>query len=130
LPGDLLASSKAIAGRVDRELRKGVPPIMAEPERKSELFAEAFADARKGAANTVTLDSYTAPDGVVVYRKTSPDSVPLARTHPRALCFAPARPRGLRRGFFSLYLSVCKFATGCLLGLHSGMIMVSLNNQN
>jgi hypothetical protein len=75
LPGDLLASSKAMAGWVDRELRKGIPPIMAEPERKWERCAKAFADARKGAANTVTLDSYTAPDGVVLYRKTSPDSV-------------------------------------------------------
>jgi hypothetical protein len=61
LPGEPLASSKAMAGRVDRELRKGAPPIMAEPERKWERFAEAFAAA---------LDSYTAPDGVIVYRKT------------------------------------------------------------
>lgn len=70
LPGDLLATSKAMAGRVDRELRKGASPITAEPERKWERFAEAFAAARKGGSSTVTLDSYTGPDGVVVYRKT------------------------------------------------------------
>lgn len=70
LPGELLASSKAMAGKVDRALRNGSSPITAEPERKWERFAEAFAAARKGAPPGVTLDSYTAPDGVTIYRKT------------------------------------------------------------
>ncbi|MBD8532317.1 MULTISPECIES: hypothetical protein [unclassified Massilia] len=70
LPGELLATSKAMAGKVDRELRNGSSPITAEPERKWERFAEAFAAARKGAPPGVTLESYTEPDGVIIYRKT------------------------------------------------------------
>jgi hypothetical protein len=70
LPGDLLATSKRMAGAVDRELRKGSSPITAEPERKWERFAEAVAGAHVNAVSEVTLDSYTAGDGVVVYRKT------------------------------------------------------------
>jgi hypothetical protein len=69
-PGELLASSKAMAGKVDRALRNGSSPITAEPERKWERFAEAFAAARKDAPPGVTLESYTAPDGVTIYRKT------------------------------------------------------------
>ena len=70
LPGDLLKSSRAMAGRIDRELRNGASPISAEPERKWERFAEAFAAARTSGGNTVTLDSYTSPDGVIIYRRT------------------------------------------------------------
>jgi hypothetical protein len=90
LPGELLASSKAMAGRVDRELRKGASVITAEPDRKWERFAEAFAAARKGASNTVTLDSYTAPDGVIVYRKTVGD---------RVSCYRSGSVGGLTTGF-------------------------------
>ena len=60
-PGELLATSKAMAGKADRALRNGSSPITAEPERKWEGFAEAFAAARKGAPPGVTLESYTAP---------------------------------------------------------------------
>ena len=70
LPGDLLKSSRAMAGRIDRELRNGASPISAEPERKWERFAEAFAAARISGDHTVTLDSYTSPDGVIIYRTT------------------------------------------------------------
>jgi len=70
LPGDLLKSSRAMAGRIDRELRNGASPISAEPERKWERFAEAFAAARISGDRTVTLDSYTSPDGVIIYRTT------------------------------------------------------------
>jgi hypothetical protein len=80
VPGDLLASSKAMAGRVDRELRKGAGVITAEPDRKWERFAEAFAAARTGATRAVTLDSYTEPDGVIVYRKTVGDRVSCYRS--------------------------------------------------
>jgi hypothetical protein len=59
-----------MAGRIDRELRKGSSPISAEPERKWERFAEAFAAARTSGDRTVTLDSYTSPDGVIIYRTT------------------------------------------------------------
>jgi hypothetical protein len=70
LPGELLKSSRAMAGRIDRELRKGSSPISAEPERKWERFAEAFDAARTSGDRTVTLDSYTSPDGVIIYRTT------------------------------------------------------------
>ena len=90
LPGDLLASSKAMAGRVDRELRKGASPITAEPERKWERFADAVAGARAGAARTVALDSYTSPDGVIIYRKTVGD---------RVACYRSGSVGGLVTGF-------------------------------
>jgi hypothetical protein len=90
--GDLLASSKAMAGRVDRELRKGANPITAEPERKWERFAEAFDAARKGADRAVTLDSYTSPDGVVTYRKT---------VGGRVACYRSGSVGGLVTGFGS-----------------------------
>lgn len=59
-----------MAGQVDRDLRKGSSPITAEPERKWERFAEAFAAARASRPPGLTLESYTAPDGVTIYRKT------------------------------------------------------------
>ena len=90
LPGDLLAASKAMAGRVDRELRKGASPITAEPERKWERFAAAFAAARKGGSGTVTLDSYIGPDGVIVYRKT---------VGSRVSCYRSGSVGGLVTGF-------------------------------
>jgi hypothetical protein len=92
LPGELLARSKAMAGPVDRELRKGGSPITAEPERKWERFAAAFAAARKDASRSVTLDSYTAPDGVVVYRKT---------VGGRVSCYRSGSVGGLVTGFGS-----------------------------
>ena len=90
LPGELLASSKAMAGGIDRELRKGASPITAEPERKWERFAEAFAAARTNAPNTVTLESYSAPDGVVIYRKTAGG---------KARCYRSGSVGGLVTGF-------------------------------
>ncbi|QNA88821.1 hypothetical protein G4G28_10555 [Massilia sp. Dwa41.01b] len=70
LPGDLLASSRRMAGRIDRELRKGGSPITAEPDRKWQRFAEAVAGAHAEPGGAVTLARYTAPDGVTIYRKT------------------------------------------------------------
>lgn len=69
LPGELLAASRRMAGGIDRALRNGASPITAEPERKWERFAGMVASARTSAA-AVSLDSYTAPDGITVYRKT------------------------------------------------------------
>lgn len=69
-PGDLLATSRRMAGRIDRELRKGGSPITAEPDRKWERFADAVAGARVAPAGDVTLAVHTAPDGVTIYRKT------------------------------------------------------------
>ena len=90
LPGDLLTSSRAMAGRIDRALRKGASPISAEPERKWERFAEAFAAARTSGDRTVTLDSYTSPDGVVIYRRTIGG---------RSSCYRSGSVGGLVTGF-------------------------------
>jgi hypothetical protein len=90
LPGDLLKSSRAMAGRIDRELRKGASPISAEPERKWERFAEAFAAARTSADRSVTLDSYTSPDGVIIYRTTIGG---------RSRCYRSGSVGGLVTGF-------------------------------
>jgi hypothetical protein len=90
LPGELLKSSRAMAGRIDRELRKGASPISAEPERKWERFAEAFAAARTSGDRTVTLDSYTSPDGVIIYRKTIGG---------RSSCYRTGSVGGLVTGF-------------------------------
>lgn len=79
-PDGLLATSKAMAGPVDRALRNGASPITAEPDRKWERFAQAFAAARTGSVNTVTLDSHTAADGVVTYRKTAGNRVACYRS--------------------------------------------------
>jgi len=70
LPGDLLASSRAMAGGIDRALRHGSSPITAEPDRKWERFADAVAGARIDRSRNVTLSSYTQADGVIVYRRT------------------------------------------------------------
>ena len=70
VPGDLLATSKRMAGAADRELRNGSSPITAEPDRKWERFASAFAAARKSASRDTMLESHTAADGVTIYRKT------------------------------------------------------------
>lgn len=70
LPGELLATSRRMAGRIDRALRKGSSPISAEPERKWERFASMVAAARTNPGNGVSLDSYTGLDGVTIYRKT------------------------------------------------------------
>ena len=89
LPGDLLANAKAMAGRVDRALSEGGSPISAEPERKWERFADAFAAARTSAP-PVTLESYEAPDGVTIYRKTVAG---------RTSCYRSGSVGGLVTGF-------------------------------
>lgn len=69
-PGALLASARRMAGRVDRELGNGASALGAAPERKWERFADTVASARIDTGSGVSLDSYVAPDGVTVYRKT------------------------------------------------------------
>ena len=75
LPGELLAASRRMAGRISREMHIGSSPITTEPEQKWGRFDAMVADARAGASRSVSLDSYTAPDGVIVYRKTVGDRV-------------------------------------------------------
>lgn len=84
LPGDLLASSKRMAGAVDRALRNGSSPgsgpIAAEPERKWERFAAAFTAARTSVYRDTILESHTAADGVTIGRKTVGDRVACYRS--------------------------------------------------
>jgi len=68
--GELLARSRALAGRISRELPPGDSTMTAEPVRKWEQFGALVADARRTGSMAGTLDSHTAADGVIVYRKT------------------------------------------------------------
>ncbi|XYJ08882.1 hypothetical protein ACSUZJ_15930 [Telluria sp. B2] len=70
MPGGLLDASRRMAGRIARELPADSSPITAEPDRKWERFAGMVAGARVDAGRSVSLDSYTASDGVTIYRKT------------------------------------------------------------
>jgi len=67
--GELLARSRALAGRISRELPPGDGTMTAEPVRKWEQFGALVADARRTGSMAGTLDSHTAADGVIVYRK-------------------------------------------------------------
>ncbi|MDB5793461.1 MAG: hypothetical protein JWQ80_3485 [Massilia sp.] len=90
LPGDTLAHARAMAGKVDRELREGASPITAEPDRKWERFAEAFAAARTSGSYSATLERYEGADGVTIYRETSAG---------RKRCYRSGSVGGLQTGF-------------------------------
>lgn len=70
IPGDWLAASKSMARRIGAEAGQDSKPIGAEPERKWERFADTVGAARRSGSMGGTLDSHTAGDGVVTYRKT------------------------------------------------------------
>jgi len=57
-----------MAGAVDHELRKGKLAPLDPGDNKWQRFAQAVGDARVDTSRTLTSESYTAPDGVVVYR--------------------------------------------------------------
>ena len=57
-----------MAGTVDHELRKGKLAPLDPGDNKWQRFAQAVGDARVDTSRTLTSESYTAPDGVVVYR--------------------------------------------------------------
>ena len=66
---DSLASrGKRTAGAIDHDLRKGKLAPLEPGDNKWERFAQAVGDARVDTSRTLTSDSYTGPDGVVVYR--------------------------------------------------------------
>jgi hypothetical protein len=66
---DSLASrGKRTAGAVDHELRKGKLAPLDPGDNKWQRFAQAVGDARVDTSRTLTSESYTAPDGVIVYR--------------------------------------------------------------
>jgi hypothetical protein len=66
---DSLASrGKRTAGAVDHELRKGNLAPFEPGDNKWERFAQAVGNARVDTSRTLVSESYTAPDGVIVYR--------------------------------------------------------------
>lgn len=69
-PGDdsLASRGKRTAGAVDHDLRKGKLAPLEPGDNKWQRFAQAVGDARVDTSRTLTSESYTAPDGVVVYR--------------------------------------------------------------
>lgn len=67
--GFSLGLSKRQAGRIDRELRKGKSGIPDEPDTPMGRFRRGLEAAHIDRSMSVREDSYTAPDGVVIYRK-------------------------------------------------------------
>ncbi len=66
---DSLASrGKRTAGAIDHDLRKGKLAPLEPGDNKWERFAQAVGDARVDTSRTLTSESYTGPDGIVVYR--------------------------------------------------------------
>jgi hypothetical protein len=64
--GDIVARAIQDAGKIDRELRYGKPGVLSDTgwSRLERGLAAAHIDRSRG----VTTDSYTSPDGVVIYR--------------------------------------------------------------
>jgi hypothetical protein len=61
--------SKRQAGRLDRELRKRKSGVPDEPDTPMGRFRRGLEAAHIDRSMSVREDSYTAPDGVVIYRK-------------------------------------------------------------
>ena len=56
------------AGRIDRELRKGKPGVPAEADTPAARFQRGVESAYIDRSLTLQSDTYTSPDGVVIYR--------------------------------------------------------------
>jgi hypothetical protein len=56
------------AGRIDRELRKGKPGVPAEADTPMARFQRGLESAHIDRSLTLQSDTYTSPDGVVIYR--------------------------------------------------------------
>lgn len=64
----LAGRGKRTAGTVDHDLRKGKLAPLDPSDSKWHRFALAVGNARVDTSRTLTSESYTSPDGVVVYR--------------------------------------------------------------
>jgi hypothetical protein len=64
-----LGLSKRQAGRIDRELRKGKSGVPDEPDTPMGRFRRGLEAAHIERSMSVQEDSYTSPDGVIIYRK-------------------------------------------------------------
>jgi hypothetical protein len=60
--------AKRQAGRIDRELRKGKPGVPAEADTPLGRFQRGLESAYIDRSLTLQSDTYTSPDGVVIYR--------------------------------------------------------------
>jgi hypothetical protein len=66
--GFALGLAKQQAGRIDRELRKGKPGVPTEADTPSARFQRGVESAYIDRSLTLQSDTYTSPDGVVIYR--------------------------------------------------------------
>jgi hypothetical protein len=66
--GFALGLSKRQAGRIDRELRKGKSGVPDEPDTPMGRFRRGLEAAHIERSTSVQEDSYTSPDGVIIYR--------------------------------------------------------------
>jgi hypothetical protein len=68
-PGSFaLGLAKHQAGRIDRELRKGKPGVPTEADTPMARFQRGVESAYIDRSLTLQSDTYTSPDGVVIYR--------------------------------------------------------------
>lgn len=67
--GFSLGLSRRQAGRIDRELRKGKSGVPDEPDTPMGRFRRGLEAAHIERSMSVQEDSYTSPDGVIVYRR-------------------------------------------------------------
>jgi hypothetical protein len=65
---ELLGRARRQAGAIDRQLRGGTPGVPLEAETPWARFRRGVESAHGDHARTVTMETYTAPDGVVTYR--------------------------------------------------------------
>jgi hypothetical protein len=66
--GFSLNLSKRQAGRIDRELRKGKSGVPDEPDTPMGRFRRGLEAAHVDRSLSVRQDSYTSPDGTIIYR--------------------------------------------------------------
>ena len=64
----MVGRARRDAGGIDRALRKGKPGVPAEPDTPMGRFVRALEGAHKDTSRTLVTDSYTAPDGEIIYR--------------------------------------------------------------
>ena len=66
--GFMAGLAKQQAGRIDRELRKGKPGVPTEADTPMARFQRGLESAHIDRSLTLQSDTYTSPDGVVIYR--------------------------------------------------------------
>ena len=67
--GFALGLSKRQAGRIDRVLRNGKSGVPDEPDTPTGRFRRGLEAAHVDRSKSVHVDTYTSPDGTVIYRK-------------------------------------------------------------